>query len=65
MKWVKQRLRSKTYWKEIICGVFVILETQFGLLREILGDHYGLAYLLVMLAGFIIRELTKTPVSEK
>jgi hypothetical protein len=62
---IKKRLKSKTYWKEIISGGLVLLEAQYGLLREILGEHYGWSYLAVMMVGFLVREITKKPIQEK
>jgi hypothetical protein len=62
---LKKRLKSKTYWKEIISGSLVLVEAHYGLLRDILGEHYGWSYLVVMLAGFFVRELTKKPIEEK
>ena len=60
-----KRLKSKTYLFNIAVGAVGILELNFGLLREALGPYYPAAFIVVAVAGFVLRELTKAPVSEK
>jgi len=62
---LKKRFKSKTYWKEIIAGTLVILETHYGLLQELLGNHYGWSYMIIMIAGFVVREVTKKSIDDK
>lgn len=62
---IKKRLKSKTHWFNIAVGALGVLEANFGLLRDTLGDHYGTAFIAVAIVGFVLREATKEPVSAK
>jgi hypothetical protein len=42
-----------------------IIETNAPLLRDLLGEWYGLAFIGISVATFVLRELTVEPVGEK
>lgn len=60
-----KRLKSKTHIFSTIVGLLGILEVNYGLLREMLGEHYGWSYIVIMAIGYILREITTKPVSDK
>lgn len=62
---IKKRLKSKTYRYNIILGIIGILEVNFHLLSEVLGKHYGYSFLVVMIVGFLLREVTIKPIEDK
>lgn len=62
---LKKRLKSRTNLWNIIIGLFGILEVNYGFLRELLGEHYGWSYLVIMAIGFLLREITTKPVGER
>lgn len=60
-----KRLKSKTHIFSTIVGLLGILEVNYGLLRDMLGEHYGWSYIVIMAASYILREVTTKPVSDK
>ena len=65
--WCKllKRLKSKTHIWHTIVGLLGILEVNYGLLRDMLGEHYGWSYIVIMGVGYILREVTNKAVSDK
>lgn len=62
---IKQKLKSKTHRWNLIQGVVAIVELKFGLLEGLLGEWYGLAFIVTMVVGYVLREMTTLPVSMK
>lgn len=62
---IKKRLKSKTYIWSALVGVIGILEVNYGLLRDMLGEHYGWSYMVIMLVGFLLREATTKSIQDK
>lgn len=60
-----KRLKSKTHIWHTLVGLLGILEVNYGLLRDMLGEHYGWSYIVIMAMGYILREVTTKPVSDK
>ena len=58
----KSRWKSKTNWVAIAIGVIGVLETNLGMLREVLGEWYGVTYVGIAAVMFALREITKEPV---
>lgn len=65
LAWLKKRLKSKTHLFNTLVGAFGILEANFHYLQKGLGANYGWAFVVVAVAGYLLREVTKTPMSEK
>lgn len=62
----KKRLyKSKTYLLNHAVAIIGIAEVNFHLLQNALKDNYGYAFIAVAVVGYIVREMTKAPVSEK
>jgi hypothetical protein len=59
------RLKSKTNLTAIAIAVLGVVETNAPMLRDLLGEWYGLTYVGIGVAMVILREVTKTPVTEK
>lgn len=59
------RLKSKTYRLQLAVLLLGVLEINFHLLQSYLGEWYGLSFVVISVAGAVMRELTKAPVGEK
>lgn len=64
-KAVAQRLKSKTNQAALLIGIIGLLETNLGMLKDVLGEYYGLTYIAISIAMMVLREVTTQPVSEK
>jgi hypothetical protein len=62
---VKQKLKSDTHKWNLLQGVFAIIELKFGLLEGLLGDWWGLAFIVTSIIGYLLREKTTMPVEMK
>lgn len=62
---VKQRLKSKTYWLAIAITVLGAVQANYPHIKELLGEHSGIAYTGIAVLVALLRELTKEPVSAK
>ena len=62
---IKQRLKSKTYWLGMAAVGIGIAEQNFSMISDQLGNNAGWVYIVLGMAGFGVRELTKGPVSDK
>ena len=62
---VTQRIKSGTYWLGLGVGGLGLVEANFHLVQEYLGDKAGLVNLGIMLAIFALREITTKPLSDK
>lgn len=65
MKALSKRLKSKTYWLAIFTAAIGIAESNVGLLRDALGEHYGYAFIALAIVSMVVREATNGPVSDK
>lgn len=59
------RLKSKTYRLQLAVLLLGVLEINFHLLQQYLGDWYGLSFVVISVVGAVVRELTKAPVGAK
>lgn len=59
------RLKSKTYRLQLVVLLLGVLEINFHLLQQYLGDWYGLSFVVISVIGAVVRELTKAPVGAK
>lgn len=62
---ILKRLKSKTYWLAIITAGVGVVEVNMGLMKGLLGDWYGVAFVAVALLSMAIREVTTGSVSDK
>ena len=65
MNWLKKRLKSRTHIWTTLSGVVAILEANFGLFREYIGEYYNVWFVAVMAVSYILREATKEAIEEK
>lgn len=59
------RLKSKTYQLQLAVLLLGVLEINFHFLQSYLGEWYGLSFVVISVAGAVMRELTKAPVGAK
>jgi len=59
-----QRLKSKTNKANILLASFGILEANIQMLQPLLGDKYGLVFVVVAMVYGGLREVTTKPVAE-
>ena len=62
---IRQHLKSKTQWFNLALAVAGILELNFHLLRDNLGDWYGVAFILVSVIGAVLRSVTTEAINAK
>ena len=62
---VSQRFKSLTYWLGLAAGVIGVVQVNMPMISDYLGDKTGLVNRGLMVAIFLVRELTTKPLSEK
>lgn len=62
---IRQHLKSKTQRWNLALAVAGIIELNFHLLRDNLGDSYGAAFILVSVVGAILRSVTTEAINAK
>jgi hypothetical protein len=62
---LKQRLKSKTHLAALAVSALGIVEVNMGLLKGLLGDWYGVAFIGVAVLMHVLREMTTMPVEMK
>lgn len=62
---ILKHLKSKTQLFNIALAVIGVIELNMHLLRDNLGDSYGLVFIAVSCAGLVLRTLTTEPISDK
>jgi hypothetical protein len=65
MKWLTKLHKSKTMVFNILIAVLSIVELNIGLFQAVLGDYYGVIFMLVAIINVILRTVTTQPISEK
>jgi hypothetical protein len=65
MKWLTKLHKSKTMVFNILIAVLSIVELNIGLFQAVLGDYYGIIFMLVAVINVILRTVTTQPISEK
>jgi hypothetical protein len=65
MKWLTKLHKSKTMVFNILIAVLSIVELNIGLFQAVLGDYYGIIFMLVAIINVILRTVTTKPISEK
>lgn len=55
---MKKWYQSKTYWFNLVLAIFGILEANMGLVRENLGDNYGVFFIFIAVVGVTLRGIT-------
>lgn len=58
----KPKSKSKTIRTATIIAVLGVVEVNFGLLRDMLGDWYGVSYIAIAVIMAYLRTITKEPV---
>jgi hypothetical protein len=59
----KPKLKSKTVSFALALGALGVIETNFHLLRDLLGDWYGVSFIAVSLATYYLRTITREPLA--
>jgi len=62
---IAQRFKSNTYWLGLAAGTLGVVQVNFPMVADYLGDKAGLVNIGLMIAIFLVRELTTKPLSEK
>ena len=60
-----QRAKSWTYWLGLSVGVLGLIQANFPLISDFLGDKAGIVNMGIMVSIFVVRELTTKPLSDK
>lgn len=58
----KPKSKSKTIRTAALIAVLGVIEVNFGLLRDMLGDWYGVSYITIAAVMAYLRTITKEPV---
>ena len=61
----KQRLKSKTYWVNVVSCLIAVVFANLPQLSSMFGEYYTQAFLILASANIILREATEVPLSEK
>ena len=59
---MKSQIRSKTNWAGVLVIALGVVETNAPMLRDLLGEWYGLTYIGIGVAMVILRQVTTGPV---
>ncbi len=65
MKWLQKLYKSKTMLFNILLGFVGILEVNLGLFQTMLGEYYGIVFVLIAAIGMTLRTITTTSLSDK
>jgi len=65
MKWLQKLYKSKTMLFNILLGFVGILEVNLGLFQTMLGEYYGIVFVLIAAIGMMLRTITTTSLSDK
>lgn len=60
----KSRVKSKTNWTALAITLLGVVEMNYPLLKDLLGDWYGVSFIAVGVAMALLREFTKEPVRD-
>ncbi len=60
-----KRLKSKTYWLNFGVMGLGILVTNFDSIKPLLGEHAGIAFIVISVLGMALREITKGSIQDK
>ena len=60
---MKPQMKSKTNLAGVLVAMLGVVETNAPMLRDMLGDWYGLTYILIGVAMVGLRQVTKEPVA--
>lgn len=58
----KPKSKSKTIRTATIIAILGVVEVNFGLLRDMLGDWHGVSYIAIAVIMAYLRTITKEPV---
>lgn len=62
---IKKQLKSKTQWFNIAVAAVGIIEINMHLMRDNLGDNYGMVFIAVSVVAMVLRNLTTGPIDAK
>ena len=57
--------KSKTIDATAFVGVLGVIELNFGMLQSLLGEWYGLSYIVMAAVFYVLRRMTSKPLEEK
>lgn len=60
----KPRYKSKTNLAALAIAVIGVIEMNAPLLRPLLGDYYGVAFIAISIIMVLLREFTKEPIKK-
>lgn len=62
---LSKRLKSKTYWLGVLVIFVGFAQANFPMIANYLGEYQGAVNFVIGFLVLFLRELTKTPISEK
>ena len=62
---IKQYLKSKTVNTALIIALLGVLEMNFQYLQEMLGQYYGLSWIVFSMLMVTLRSVTTVPINQK
>ena len=62
---IKQWLKSRTIQSATFLAMMGIVELNFPLLQELLGQYYGVSFIAIALLMGYLRHITTKPINEK
>ena len=61
----KQILKSKTMLFNIFVAIMAVVELNMNVLQPLLGDHYGVVFMVIAVVNAILRIVTTTSLKDK
>ena len=60
-----QMAKSKTVWFSILIMALGIIEVNFSMLQENLGEYYGISFMVISIVMGVLRMVTIKPIADK
>ena len=57
--------KSRTYDAAALVGILGVIETNFNVMRDLLGPWYGVSYIVIAILFYQMRRITTSPVGQK
>ena len=64
-KYMRNFMRSKTMWFAWLVMVFGVVEVNLHLIRDYLGDAYGIIFMIIAIISGTLRIYTTIPLHQK
>ncbi len=64
-QWLQYLKKSKTLQFNLLVGIFGVLELNLNVLEPMLGEHYGIVFMIIAMINVVLRVVTTMPLKEK